>query len=169
MAQVAIRQATEKDMPTVYALFCEATEDMNAKGIAQWDGLYPTTAHLDDDLAKGELCVGELEGRVVCAVALNEVCDPQYQNAQWQGSGPYIIVHRLCVSPSAQGKGVGRAFMSEVENWALERGYRQIRLDSFAQNPQAQRMYQRLGYAIRGEAHWRKGLFYLMEKELCRV
>ena len=169
MAQINMRQATKEDMQAVYSLFREATEDMIAKGIDQWDELYPTPAHLDDDLAKGELYVGELEGRVVCAVALNSVCDPQYQNAAWQGSGPFIIAHRLCVSPGAQGQGVGRALMSDVENWAQERGYCQVRLDSFAPNLQAQRMYQRLGYAIRGEAHWRKGLFYLMEKELRRA
>ena len=81
---------------------------------------------------------------------------------------PFVIAHRLCVSPSAQGQGVGRGFMQAVEKWAQEHGFRQIRLDSFAPNAQAQRMYQRLGYAIRGEAQWRKGLFYLMEKDVAQ-
>ena len=58
--------------------------------------------------------------------------------------------------------------MGAVEAWARERGYRDIRLDAFSLNPQALRMYDRLGYAKRGEAVWRKGLFYLMEKQLDR-
>ena len=166
MANVTMRPAGPTDMQAVYAVYRDAIDDMNARGIPQWDELYPTPAILDDDLAQGQLFVGETDNGVVAAVVLNEVCDPQYRNGQWQGNGPYVIVHRLCVSPAAQGGGVGRGLMTAVEAWAKENGYREIRLDAFSINPQALRMYDRLGYAKRGEANWRKGLFYLMEKDI---
>jgi GNAT superfamily N-acetyltransferase len=165
MEPIRMRPAREADMPAVYAVFRDAIEHMNHSGIFQWDDIYPTPAILDDDRAKGQLYVAEDEaGRVAGVVVLSEECHPDYQTAAWQYGGPCLIVHRLCVSPSAQGKGVGRALMLSVENWAREKGYADIRLDAFSRNPHALRLYDRLGYVRRGEATWRKGLFYLLEK-----
>ena len=161
-----MRLATQADMPTVLAIYRDAIDDMNAHGIPQWDELYPTPAILTDDLAHGELYVADTDDGVLAAVVLNEICDPAYDAAAWVGQAPYVIVHRLCVSPHAQGKGVGRGLMNALEGWARERGYADIRLDAFSLNPHALRMYAGLGYAKRGEALWRKGLFYLLEKQI---
>ena len=166
MANVTMRLATAADMETVYSIYRDAIEDMNARDIPQWDEIYPTPALLNDDLAKGELYVAQTDAGVVGAVVLNEICDPAYQTGQWVGCGPAMIVHRLCIAPAAQGSGAGRGLMAAVEAWARARGYREIRLDAFSLNPQALRMYDRLGYGKCGEAVWRKGLFYLMEKQL---
>lgn len=154
-------------MQTVYAIFRDAIEHMNQNGIPQWDEIYPTPEILDTDLKNEQLYVAETEaGEVVAAVVLNEECHPDYQTTIWQSHAPYVIVHRLCVSPAAQGGGVGRGLMQAVESWARAQGYADIRLDAFSLNPHALRMYDRLGYVKRGEATWRKGLFYLMEKQL---
>ena len=168
MAEIVMRLAKPEDMNAVYAVFRDAVKDMNARNIPQWDEIYPTPALLEDDLARGELYVGETQDGVAAAVVLNETCDPAYQNAAWEGAGPAVIVHRLCVSPAAQGKGVGRGLMTAVEDWARAHGYAEIRLDAFSLNPHALRMYEGLGYIQRGEALWRKGLFYLLEKRLIR-
>lgn len=164
--ELTLRPAGADDMQAVYALFSDAVADMNARGIPQWDEIYPTPAALDRDLENGELYVAEAAGEVLGAVALNRQCDPAYDAAAWAHEGPYVIVHRLCVSPAAQGRGVGRAMMAAVETWARQQGYRDIRLDAFSQNPQALRLYEGLGYVKRGEATWRKGLFYLLEKPM---
>ena len=166
MANVTLRLATPADMQTVYAIFRDAIADMNANGIPQWDEMYPTPGLLEDDLARGELYVADTQDGVLAAVVLNSECDPAYRTAAWQGGEPYVVVHRLCVSPHAQGKGVGRGLMGAVEGWARAHGYADIRLDAFSLNPHALRMYAGLGYVRRGEAHWRKGLFYLLEKPL---
>lgn len=166
MTKVTMRLATTADMQTVHAIFRDAIREMNAQGIPQWDEVYPTPALLEDDLTRGELFVADTEDGVLAAVVLNSECDPAYHTAAWQGGEPYVVVHRLCVSPLAQNKGVGRGLMGEVEAWARARGYADIRLDAFSQNPHALHMYAGLGYGKRGEAHWRKGLFYLLEKPL---
>lgn len=168
MGDLAMRPATAADMPAVYEIYRTAIDEMNRNGIPQWDEIYPTPAILDADLQRGELYVAELENTPLAAVVLNEQCDPAYDDAAWVYGGPYVIVHRLCVSPAAQGKGVGRGLMAAVEAWACERGYRAIRLDAFSLNPHALRMYTGLGYQRRGEANWRKGLFYLLEKDIAR-
>jgi GNAT superfamily N-acetyltransferase len=167
MAAIRMRLATGEDMPAVCALFKDAIDRMNQTGILQWDEIYPTPAILNADLAARQLHVAEIDGGTVAgAVTLSEECHPDYQSTTWLGGEPYLIVHRLCVSPSYQGQGVARAMMLWVEEWAKVNGYADIRLDAFSQNPYALRMYDRLGYGKRGEAVWRKGLFYLMEKPL---
>ena len=45
-------------------------------------------------------------------------------------------------------------------------GYNAVRLDTFTENPFAQRLYRHNGYESRGYADWRKGRFDLMEKAL---
>ncbi|NLI22853.1 MAG: GNAT family N-acetyltransferase [Clostridiales bacterium] len=169
MARMRLRPATPADLPAVYGIFQNAIDDMNARGIPQWDDIYPTPAILSDDQRKGQLHVAVGEEEVpLAAVTLNEECHPDYASAQWRHGEPALIVHRLCVSPAAQGQGVGRGLMAEVEALAREKGYAGIRLDAFSQNPHALRMYERLGYEKRGEATWRKGLFYLLEKPVLR-
>ena len=167
----AMRTARAEDLPAVDSVFRDAIRDMNRNGIPQWDEIYPTPETLHADYEKGDLYVSEDgNGKVVAAVVINADCNPDcrgdYAAASWQGGEPYLIVHRLWVSPSAQGKGTGRALMADGEAWARERGYVDIRLDAFSLNPHALRMYDRLGYRKRGEANWRKGLFYLLEKQL---
>ena len=80
MQNVTMRPATAEDMETVYAIYRDAVADMNARAIPQWDEIYPAPALLREDLAKGELYVGQTEAGVVGAVVLNELCDPAYGN-----------------------------------------------------------------------------------------
>ena len=100
-------------------------------------------------------------------ITLNRESDPDYANGKWHYQGPeYMVVHRLIVCPSAQGQGVGTRMMRMAEAMLRERGIQSVRLDAFAQNPYSLRLYDKLGYRIAGEAVWRMGLFYLMEKDI---
>ena len=53
-----------------------------------------------------------------------------------------------------------------VEEQIKAMGYQSVRLDTFTENPFAQRLYLHNGYESRGYASWRKGKFDLMEKKL---
>ena len=55
-------------------------------------------------------------------------------------------VEVLVVAPEAEGKGVGAALMRFAEQWARERGMREVVLDVFAGNEHARRFYERVGY-----------------------
>ena len=53
-----------------------------------------------------------------------------------------------------------------IQHALNEMGYQSVRLDTFTENPFAQRLYLHNGYESRGYANWRKGKFDLMEKKL---
>jgi ribosomal protein S18 acetylase RimI-like enzyme len=56
--------------------------------------------------------------------------------------------------------------MAFIEETLRARGVKAVRLDAFSLNPFALRLYERLGYEKTGEVTFRKGLFYLYEKDL---
>jgi ribosomal protein S18 acetylase RimI-like enzyme len=52
----------------------------------------------------------------------------------------------LAVAEGAEGRGVGRALLAEVERWAAACGYRFLTLNVFTDNTRAIQVYERAGY-----------------------
>lgn len=52
----------------------------------------------------------------------------------------------LMVAEQAEGRGVGRALIQTVEQWARDSGFRFITLNVFAANEAAQRFYRKAAY-----------------------
>ncbi len=61
---------------------------------------------------------------------------------------PRAYVNILVVDEDAEGMGVGRALMDFAEQWARERGCREVCLDVFAGNARAVAFYERNGYRV---------------------
>ena len=56
------------------------------------------------------------------------------------------MVTLLAVSPTGQGKGIGKLLMQAAEQWAKQQGYRLLHLEVFANNDNAQGFYNNLGF-----------------------
>ncbi|WP_029014796.1 GNAT family N-acetyltransferase [Niveispirillum irakense] len=57
-----------------------------------------------------------------------------------------VYIPLLAVSDAAEGKGVAKALMARVEEWAREQGYAHVALDVFASNARGRAFYARQGY-----------------------
>lgn len=159
--------ASRKDLPELLALFQAATRSMDAQGIHQWDEIYPDKTVLSEDIECGIMEVGQIADRIAVAFALEECAPSDYEDAKWRYAAERIVVlHRLCVHPAFQGKGIARGAMDYLERRVSERGISTIRLDAFSQNPAALKLYESRGYEKAGEIVYRKGLFFLYEKKL---
>ena len=159
--------AQAKDLAEILRLFRAATTQMDAHGVYQWDEIYPDEGILGEDIARGNLTVGTIDGRIAVAFMLDYCEDSDYESADWQYSEQNIaVLHRLCVHPDFQGRGVARQAMDYLENEVRAQGIKTIRLDAFSQNPTALHLYESRGYQKAGEISYRKGLFYLYEKKL---
>lgn len=165
---IEIKQADAYDISDVMKVFRSCTEAMRLAKIFQWDDVYPNKELLEEDLKEGSLYVIRHEDICLGTVSFNEKQEDAYQQVDWRGSDPVLVVHRLCVDPTFQGQGIAKYLMSFIENMALKRGYASIRLDAYSGNPKAVGLYERLGYQKVGSVTFpRRDLpFYCFERIL---
>ena len=142
----------------------------------QLDAVYGLTECLVDpgfqkmvsDFEKNQdLYVGLSNEEISVMYAVNKECDEEYESGNWKYPNcEYRVIHRLCVNPKYQNKGIAKETLSHIEKELQKQNVEAIRLDVFSQNPFALSLYYNCGYEKVGFADWRKGRFYLMEKHL---
>lgn len=159
------RKATPNDIEEIYSIVRTAIDAMERDNIFQWDDLYPAKEDFQEDGDKSQLYVGSVNGQIAVVYTLNQKCDKEYENGKWNYKDkPFYIIHRLCVNPIFQNRGIAKSTLLYIEKQLTEMGIHVIRLDVFSKNPFALRLYNSLGYSEVGYADWRKGKFFLMEK-----
>jgi ribosomal protein S18 acetylase RimI-like enzyme len=162
-----LEKAAQGDREEILSMILKTVDHLNQNGIHQWDEVYPCADNVDEDIRNGQLYFTRAEGQIAGIVTLNRQSDPDYKIGRWQYRGPdFMVVHRLIVSPALQGHGIGTRLMIMTEAMLREQGVQSVRLDAFTQNPHSLRLYEKLGYRVAGEVTWRKGIFYLMEKDI---
>ena len=156
-----------EDIEAITILIQEAIKEMEKHNIYQWDEIYPSVEDFKDDIEKGSLFVAEQNEKIIALYVISDEADEAYNYAEWKyPKETSFVLHRFCVSPSVQNRGIGKKVLMKIESQIKNRGYDSIRLDVFTKNPYAQRLYRNNGYEVRGFAEWRKGRFDLMEKHL---
>lgn len=164
---IAYRKGKLEDLECINEMISQAIGQMERAGIYQWDMLYPTDEDFRADIESGTLYVGYVGKDLVLVYVLNKEFDEEYKIGQWRKNDEaFYVLHRLCVNPLYQNRGIGRAAMDHVEKEAALKGASAIRLDVFSQNPYALNLYTACGYEMVGKVEWRKGTFFLMEKYL---
>lgn len=150
-----ISRGLPHEIDAIIALTKRCGSHMRENGIDQWDENYPDYGSIANDL-KTETLFAYREGdAIVGIVVLNETQDEEYGEINWSTSESdrNLVVHRLAVDPSHQGKGIARTIMDFAENFAREQQYDSIRLDTFSQNPRNQRFYSNRGYTDLGPVY----------------
>ena len=151
----------------IMKLIARATATLDEKGIPQWDEIYPDRTTIARDIDNGTLYGLLDEDTIAGILVLNENQDREYDDVTWElDDEKPLVLHRLCLSPDYQGKGLSKVMMGFVEDYARGNGYRSIRLDAFTLNPISLSLYRSLGFVARGEVRFRKGRFICFEKIL---
>ncbi len=83
--------------------------------------------------------VSTLDGQACGAIAVHP--DVDYFTGH-----PRAYVDVLVVAQAVEGRGVGRALLTYVEEWARDHGFAEVVLDVFAGNAGALAFYDRVGY-----------------------
>ncbi len=141
---------------------------MQARGLDQWDDVYPDRATLATDIQARALYLAACDGAPLRgALTLNQRQEPEYAGVAWKiAVEPVAVVHRLMVHPSAQRAGLGRFLMRFAEREAHRLGCRAIRLDTMDANTRALALYRALGYRQAGGVRFRKGAFTCFERRV---
>lgn len=161
------RLGKTEDIDEICILIAAAIQTMESNGIHQWDSIYPTRDDFLTDIRNGNLYTAIENNQIVAIYVISEEYDAAYLNAAWKCDGDTAcILHRFCVSPAVQNRGLGKEILLHMEEQLRDKGFESVRLDVFTENPYALRLYENNGYKRRGYADWRKGRFLLMEKSL---
>ena len=165
--EIDLRLAGIEDCDAIFSVFTRAIDRMEQQGIFQWDEIYPDREQIKQDIENREMfVVGNFKEIYAVAVVNNKV-DAEYNEGKWQGADDvYAVIHRICVNPKYQKRGIGEKTMRLVETMLREKGIESLRLDAFSENPYSIRLYEKLGFHKTGEVAFRKGIFYLYEKLL---
>ena len=151
----------------IMKLIARATATLDEKGIPQWDEIYPDRKTIAHDIENGTLYGLMDEDTIAGILVLNENQDKEYGEVAWDlDDEKPLVLHRLCLNPDYQGRGLSKVMMGFVEDYARGNGYRSIRLDAFTLNPISLSLYRSLGFIARGEVSFRKGRFICFEKIL---
>ncbi len=151
----------------IFSVYSNAIKAMDNANIPQWDEVYPDKTILEEDITQNQMFIGKIDNEIAVCFTLSEECDEEYKNGKWQyPDAKFNVIHRLCVNPKFQNKGIATETMKYIENLSKSQGYNAIRLDCFTLNPFSQKLYNKTEYSIVGYADWRKGRFELREKKL---
>lgn len=164
-----IRKGRRYDLPEIKNLTEACALALQENDIFQWNESYPSLEKLQEDIEKEELFLLE-ENEEIQGIILTPEMDEEYIPVEWlspnQGN---LYVHRLATRPAGWGTGKGKILMDFAENFALEKGYHSVRLDTFSQNRRNQKFYESRGYQRLGNIFFPKQSehpFYCYEKIL---
>ncbi len=107
----------------------------------QWEDWYPAQDTTREDIARGQLYLYEVEGRIQGVFALIYGDDPDYAviDGQWLNDNPYAAVHRMA------SRGEVHGVVAHCLQWALEQAGT-IRIDTHGDNIPMQRALIRMGF-----------------------
>ena len=138
---MSFRPAVELDQMAVWTLWqaCAAQDQ------CLWDANYPTCDILAYDLEHGYLHVMEQNGQIVGSVTLMLSDDIEKQGYPFAEAARPVVITRLCVTPSLQQKGCGRALFDYARRAAKVSGFDALHLLCDVRNLPALRLYDRVG------------------------
>ncbi|MEC4052947.1 GNAT family N-acetyltransferase [Myroides odoratimimus] len=144
----------------------EVKQHMLSQGIDQWDESYPNKDIISNDIQKKQAYIYTENEQILAYMVLNEEYDVEYNDLRWTSPTPFIVIHRLFVSPKAQGKGISSKMILFAEQYAKDNNYASIRFDAYTLNTTANAVYTKKGYQLVGTVQFRKGVFNCYEKTL---
>jgi len=154
-----IVKAQQQHLPDVLDIISSCIKHMESREIYQWDETYPDAEIIKEDIGNGHSYVMKDGGRCIAYVAINDVYEdevPLFRQVNWSLNGEKTLyIHRLCVHPDYQGRGIAKKMLGFIEDTAAKNGYISIRLEAFGGNETALKMYEKSGYKKVGESYYR--------------
>lgn len=152
-----IRPAKISEIKDILIITQACAQKMQENGIFQWNEHYPSEAAFINDVERNELYVAEENGKILGAIVISTFMDEEYRPIKWltpNGNSTYI--HRLCVHPEHQGKGLAQQLMDFAEAHSRDNDFVSVRLDTFSQNKRNQLFYEQRGYQRLGDIFFPK-------------
>lgn len=164
-----LTKATAADFADVCALYEAVCAGMADSSSPQWVwGEYPNEELLRKSLDAGTLYIAKEDEKLLCAVTIDTCFDEEYASVNWLFGTKPGAFHRLAIAPDQQGKGLGKQAVEAVCDILCSQSCDTLRIDTYANNLAAQKLYTRIGMRKAGEVRFfhRPLAFYCYELPL---
>lgn len=146
-----IRKATAADIDGIEKIYDDihTAEERGEQTIGWIRDVYPVRATAEAGLQRGDLYVMEDGGELLGTAIINDIQVDVYKSGKWDheaADDEVCVLHTLVISPYAKGKGCGRTFVKFYEDYALQHGRHELRIDTNERNAAARAMYKKYGY-----------------------
>lgn len=165
-----ICKATIHNMDQIMNILKLSIDKMIEEDLDQWDNIYPNRDVILNDISNKNLYICMVNSEIIGFMVLNTFQDEEYKEINWElNDDNPLVIHRLCIHPNYQGKGIAKSFLNFAETQAKNNNHLSIRLDCFTKNKTACHLYTKNGYKIKGTVTFRKGTFYCLEKQINNI
>ncbi|MBP3441994.1 MAG: GNAT family N-acetyltransferase [Clostridia bacterium] len=140
-----VRKATKNDIPAIAVLYREQFREM-AKLIPDFIKEEDQSIEfLEETILEenSDILVYEDKGNVIGFILLQAKTRPDFP---FMLPGKYCYIMDIIVTQSCRGNGFGTALMNSAKSWAKEHDCSFINLDVLVNNPDAIRLYEKLGF-----------------------
>ena len=164
-----IIKGQKQDLSDISDIISNCIKYMESKGIHQWNKFYPDLDIIENDIKEEDCYVLKDNEKCIAYVAINEEQSTEYSQINWFTDGrKVLVIHRLCVHPKFQGKGIAKKILKFIEEFATKNSYSCIRLDAYSGNEKALKLYEDFGYKKAGQIYFpqRSLPFYCYEKHI---
>lgn len=144
---ITYRRAAGDDLHAI----CVLGQVVNAMHHAAWPDLFAGAADPARDASHWRASIDGERSAAFVAVAGDDLAG--FVTVAWVDETSSLLlpvrlarVNTLCVDPTRQRRGIGRALMARAEQWATQAGALEVRLSVWSFNRHARDLYAALGY-----------------------
>ncbi|MBQ9731215.1 MAG: GNAT family N-acetyltransferase [Bacilli bacterium] len=146
---IKIRKANINDLNDALQIYEDAIEKFAIEKTFQWEKGYPPNEEsFNNDLKNNEIYVALIENKIVGVMTFLLDGEGDYLDidGMWLNNEKYLTIHRIAVSKSYYGKGVGSFLINYAKQYCLNNNFNSIRIDTHALNFDMQKMLTRNGF-----------------------
>jgi GNAT superfamily N-acetyltransferase len=161
MMPMELQTAQPSDLKDVFALFSKCRKKMEEEGNDTWSHGYPARVDFKNDIASGLLYLYKEKNELLACITASFAPEEDFF---WKSKSPekiaqlrkdtgmkededFLLLHRLMVDPSAQGRGLAKAVLQAV---AERYPHRMMMFAVYQSNFRARYVYDHDGFSNAG-------------------
>ncbi|WP_395051548.1 GNAT family N-acetyltransferase [Flavobacterium sp.] len=157
MTNYHFRKAEISETSRIWTILQQAILRRKEDGSNQWQDGYPNPEVVQKDIEKGEGYV-LVEGKSIigyCAVLVND--EPEYEKIEgkWLTNDDFVVFHRVAIAEKYLGKGFAKMMIKYIEDFALKNNIVSVKADTNYDNIAMLKIFEKSGYTLCGEVHFR--------------
>ncbi len=146
----SIRPAKIKDVPSIVALYFEATKLMHQISPDGFGKSMESSLNLEEENKSFTKALDDKDTVILVAEQDRKVAGFIMGVIEYHPddllNAPYLTVQYLCVDKKFRRTGIGKSLMKSIENWGNDKGISTLELIVWNNNEPAKALFRSLGY-----------------------